>query len=61
MKPTVICPFGEVRCLCRTCIHVAAYENCKSGFCIECFDCMREPVEKRHDVYVCTGYEEMEE
>lgn len=61
MKPTVECPFGEVRCLCRTCVKTAAYEGCDHGYCIGCFECMDDPAEQRHDVYICTGHEELKE
>lgn len=52
LKP---CLFGETRCLCKDCESNAALEGCKSGFCIDCFEC-EQAGEKVHDVFLCTGY-----
>ena len=50
------CKYGNVRCLCQSCIDNAAYPECKKGYCIHCFEC-EEAGKSVHDVFLCTGYE----
>lgn len=58
MEETYKCPFGDVRCLCRTCIRNAAYEHCEDGYCINCFEC-EQAGEQVHDIWCCTGCENL--
>ena len=54
------CKCGNDRCLCQSCKRNAAYEDCTSGYCIDCFEC-EDAGKAVHDVYICTGYENAEE
>jgi len=54
------CKYGNDRCLCQNCKRNAAYENCQSGYCIDCFEC-EDAGKSVHDVYICTGHEQAEE
>lgn len=54
------CPFEDNRCLCKDCADNAAFEDCKHGYCINCFECEKAQ-KKVHDVYLCTGYSKREE
>lgn len=49
------CPYGNRRCLCQDCTDNSAWKGCKSGYCIDCFECERAG-EAIHDVYLCTGH-----
>ena len=50
------CPYGNKRCLCQDCTDNSAWRGCKSGHCIDCFECERAGAQM-HDVYLCTGHE----
>ena len=50
-----LCPYGVETCLCCKCQMNAAYEECRKGYCNECFDC--EDAEMAvHNVYLCSGF-----
>lgn len=53
------CKYGNQRCLCQDCTSNAAYEGCKSGYCILCYEC-EDKGEAVHDVWLCTAHEQIE-
>ena len=53
LKP---CFYDNARCLCQDCKFNAVFDDCKKGFCINCFEC-EEKGKPVHDVYICTGHE----
>lgn len=54
------CPYEVKTCKCQTCRKSASWPGCKSGYCIDCFEC-EEAGEAIHNIYVCTGYEPRED
>ena len=56
----MVCEYGNQRCLCQDCKSNAKFDDCKSGFCINCFEC-EDAGKMVHDMFLCTGYKKRED
>lgn len=49
------CPYRNECCLCANCTDNAKYDDCVSGYCINCYEC-EEAQKVVYNIYICTGY-----